>query len=58
MYAMSTRAWAAFTPEQQSQIYGYAKVALAPIDIIEELGGGGARCMLAEIFLEKKTAFA
>jgi len=55
---MSTRAWAAFTPEQQSQIYGYAKVALAPIDIIEELGGGGARCMLAEIFLEKKTAFA
>lgn len=56
VYAISTRAWASFTPEQQTQLNGYARLALAPIDIIEELGGGGARCMVAEVFLEKKTA--
>ncbi len=54
VYAMSGRAWASFTPEQQQKISDYARLALAPIDIIEDLGGGGARCMVAEIFLEKK----
>lgn len=58
VYAMSTRAWAAFTPGQQAIISGYATLALAPIDIIEDLGGGGARCMVAEIFLAKKMAFS
>lgn len=58
VYAMSTRAWAAFTPVQQALISGYATLALAPIDIIEDLGGGGARCMVAEIFLSKKMAFS
>jgi hypothetical protein len=58
VYAMSTRAWAAFTPEQQALISGYAGLALAPLDIIEDLGGGGARCMVAEIFLAKKMAFS
>ncbi|WP_455819804.1 citrulline utilization hydrolase CtlX [Pseudomonas cerasi] len=58
VYAMSNRAWAAFTPVQQALISGYATLALAPIDIIEDLGGGGARCMVAEIFLAKKMAFS
>lgn len=58
VYALSTRAWNAFTPEQQALISGYATLALAPIDIIEDLGGGGARCMVAEIFLAKKMAFS
>jgi hypothetical protein len=58
VYAMSTRAWASFTPQQQSLISGYAQLALAPIDIIEDLGGGGARCMVAEIFLEQKMAYS
>ncbi|HDZ2453958.1 TPA: amidinotransferase [Klebsiella pneumoniae] len=57
VYAMSTRAWESFTPEQQALISGYASLALAPINIIEDLGGGGARCMVAEIFLEKKRVF-
>lgn len=51
VYAMSTRAWNAFTPDQQQQLSSYADIARASIDIIEDLGGGGARCMLAEIFL-------
>ncbi|MFS2222653.1 citrulline utilization hydrolase CtlX [Pantoea sp. B65] len=56
VYAMSTRAWQAFTPPQQQTIADYARLALAPIDIIEDLGGGGARCMLCEIFLRKRMA--
>ena len=58
VYAMSTRAWASFTPAQQEKISDYARLVLAPIDIIEDLGGGGARCMVAEIFLEKKIAYS
>ena len=58
VYAMSTRAWQAFTPEQQTMISGYAKLALGPIDLIEDLGGGGARCMLCEVFLEKRMVFS
>jgi hypothetical protein len=26
------------------------RVVAAPLDLIERLGGGGARCMLAEVF--------
>ncbi len=48
--AMSQRAWNAFDAHQQAVFTDYASIAFAPIDIIEELGGGGARCMLAEIF--------
>jgi hypothetical protein len=31
-------------------ISGYARVALAPIETIERLGGGSARCMVVEVF--------
>ncbi len=58
VYALSTRAWQAFKPEQQAMISSYAKLALGPIDLIEDLGGGGARCMLCEVFLEKRMAFS
>ncbi|MEG3133111.1 arginine deiminase-related protein [Rouxiella sp. T17] len=57
VYAMSTRAWEAFTSAQQIEISSYARLALGPIDIIEDLGGGGARCMLCEVFLEKRMAY-
>lgn len=53
VYAMSKRAWRAFSPEQQAAISAYARTVLAPINVIEDLGGGGARCMIAEIFLSK-----
>lgn len=49
--ALSTQAWQAFTSHQQRLLQEYATLALAPIDIIEKFGGGGARCMVAEIFL-------
>ncbi len=48
--AMSVRAWHAFTPWQQSCLSDSATIVQAPIDIIEDLGRAGARCMLAELF--------
>lgn len=57
VYAMSTRAWQAFDGEQQRLIADYARLALGPVDIIEDLGGGGARCMLCEVFLQKRHAY-
>lgn len=58
VYAMSVRAWHAFTTSQQRMIADYARLTLGPIDLIEDLGGGGARCMLCEVFLEKRVAYS
>ncbi|EEG08066.1 citrulline utilization hydrolase CtlX [Pseudogulbenkiania ferrooxidans] len=55
VFALSRQAWSSLTPEQQTAISSYARVALAPIDTIERLGGGGARCMVAEIFLPRRA---
>lgn len=52
--AMSERAYKAFTHEQKAKIEKRSKIVYANIDTIEEVGGGSARCMLAEIFLENK----
>ena len=35
-------------------IESFNKIIYSDLDIIETLGGGSARCMLAENFLEKK----
>ncbi len=48
--AMSSRAWSAFTPAQQATLAAHGRIVHAPLDIIEDLGGGGARCMVAEVF--------
>lgn len=56
VFAMSRRAWSTLTPAQQRAIADYAEPLLAPIDTIERLGGGSARCMVAEIFLPKLDA--
>ncbi|GAA4837214.1 arginine deiminase-related protein [Algivirga pacifica] len=51
---MSKRAYDAFTSEQIEAIEKHVKIVYSPIPIIEEIGGGGSRCMMAEIFLPKK----
>ena len=56
VFAMSGRAWASLTEPQRRRILNYGEPVLAPIDTIERLGGGGARCMIAEIFLQKRRA--
>ena len=47
---MSQTAHDAFTPEQRQVLSSYGDLLVVHIDTIEKLGGGSARCMLAEIF--------
>lgn len=48
---MSERAYKSLTAQQIEQIEKYAIIVASKIDLIEEVGGGSARCMMAEIFL-------
>ncbi len=49
--AMSRRAWHALRDDQRRLILHHAQPVVAPIDTIEHCGGGGTRCMVAEIHL-------
>lgn len=51
---MSERAYKSLSTRQISQIEAHTEIIAAPIYFIEEVGGGSARCMMAEIFLEEK----
>lgn len=48
--AMSTRAFKALSASQVKDIEHYCKIIHSPIPVIETLGGGSVRCMLAEVF--------
>lgn len=48
--AMSTRAYNGFTKKQRKRLSRYGKIIHTPLPVIEEFGGGSARCMLAELF--------
>ena len=50
MTVMSTRAFESFKKEQLDIITKKSNLIVVSIPTIEEIGGGGARCMLAEIF--------
>jgi hypothetical protein len=52
--AMSTTAWNSFDAPQRRILEGHGSVVAAGIPVIEGLGGGGVRCMLAEIHLPKR----
>jgi len=52
--ALSTTAWRSFDPAQRRILEGHGSVVAADIPVIERLGGGGVRCMLAEIHLPKR----
>jgi hypothetical protein len=51
--AMSTRAFHAFTSEQKAQIEKFSRIVHSSIETIEQIGGGGVRCMICEVLLEK-----
>lgn len=51
---MSERAFKSLTPTQINQIEAHTEIIAVPIYFIEEVGGGSARCMMAEIFIEEK----
>ena len=46
----STRAFNSFAPDQRNKLAEEAEFIHVPLPTIEDLGGGSARCMLAEIF--------
>jgi hypothetical protein len=49
--AMSSRAHNAFLPEQRAALLRHcAALHHAPVNTLEDVGGGGVRCTLAEIF--------
>ena len=51
---MSQTAYNSLNQEQISKIEAYNLILPVKIDLIEKLGGGSARCMMAEVFLPKK----
>lgn len=51
---MSEQAYKSLRPDQVQTIEKYAEILLVPIYTIEHVGGGSARCMMAEIFLPEK----
>jgi len=51
LLVMSQSAYESLTDNQKRQIEKYAELLPLPIKTIETIGGGSARCMIAEIFL-------
>ena len=51
---MSESAKKSLLPEQEETINKHYKILSSPLDTIEALGGGSARCMMAEVFLPRK----
>jgi len=52
---MSQQAFESLTPEQIKKIEKHTSILYSPIKVIETLGGGSARCMMAEVFLPEKN---
>lgn len=50
LMAMSTQAYNALSEHQLYQLSMYAQPVHSPIPTIEALGGGGVRCMMAELY--------
>ncbi len=51
---MSGAAHKSLHKDQIDKIEKYCSIISSPLDTIEQLGGGSARCMMAEVFLPKK----
>jgi hypothetical protein len=51
---MSKQAYDSLNPSQITHIKRHTEILYSDIKIIETFGGGSARCMMAEIFFEKK----
>lgn len=54
--ALSSRARGALTPSQLRRLERHGNLVSSAIPTIEHYGGGGVRCMLAEVYLEKTKA--
>lgn len=54
LIVMSKSAFEGFTKEQIKRLETHGKILFMDLTTIESVGGGSARCMMAEIFSEKK----
>ncbi len=54
LIVMSKSAFEGFLPDQIKLLEGFGKILPMDLATIESVGGGSARCMMAEIFSEKK----
>jgi hypothetical protein len=54
LIALSTTAWASLEPVQRRALERHGLIVAADIPVIERYGGGGVRCMLAEIHLPRR----
>lgn len=54
LVVMSSAAFSSLSDEQKDQLSKHGKLVHSDIHTIEKLGGGSARCMMAEIFNPKK----
>lgn len=52
--AISTRAWGVLDPPQKHLLESTLAIRPVQLDTIEDLGGGGIRCMMAEIHLARR----
>lgn len=50
---MSKKAFDGFTPEQKEILSNFGKILPINLETIENIGGGSARCMMAEVFSPK-----
>ncbi|MCB9233783.1 MAG: amidinotransferase [Bacteroidia bacterium] len=50
LIAISKQGWESLSPGQQARLSAHAEVITPDLTTIEAIGGGSARCMLAEVF--------
>jgi hypothetical protein len=54
LMVMSARALDSLSNQQRADIEKYCRIVASPIPTIEDVGGGSARCMIAEVFLDPR----
>lgn len=55
LIVMSENAFSGFLPSQKQRLKQYGKPVVVDIETIEQVGGGSARCMMAEIFSPRQN---
>ena len=52
--AISTAACLALRPDQRDAIQKYVDIVESPLPVFESIGGGSARCMMADVHLPRR----
>ncbi len=56
LLVMSSQAYRSLNTAQVSRLQYFNRIVHSPLDMIETSGGGSARCMLAEIYCNRKSS--